>query len=245
MSLQRWLRRKNSPLQRKAYSTVKKALRADFPIIPGVHGLLAAERGFRKGALRHLLAKVYYAPLLRRRTRSAGAGLVLYEDIPKILGQLAIEIGERVTLSGNQVWIGCGDYTEKLLKIGSDSYIGFAVELFSGSEIIIGNHVLIANHVLINGYDGHPLDPIARASGHGPGPGGSGSIRIADYAWIGSKAIILKNVSIGRGAVVASGAVVTKDVPDLAVVAGNPARVIRTIDKPSTWETRRLHESDA
>src|SRR5581483_11095863 len=102
---------------------------------------------------------------------------------------------------------------------------GFAVELFSGGEITIGNHVLIANHVLINGYDGHPLDPIARAAGQGPGPDGHGPIRIGDYAWIGSRAIILKNVSIGRGGVVASGSVVTKDVPELAVVAGNPARI--------------------
>ena len=71
----------------------------------------------------------------------------------------------------------------------------------AGQEISIGNHVLIANHVLLNGYDGHPLDPFARAAGERPSSDGYGPIRIGDYAWVGSKATILKNVSIGRGAV--------------------------------------------
>jgi acetyltransferase-like isoleucine patch superfamily enzyme len=112
------------------------------------------------------------------------------------------------------------------------------VELFSGSEITIGKHVLIANHVLINGYDGHPLDPLDRAAGHRPKEDGYGAVRIGDYSWIGSKAIILKNVTVGRGAVVASGAVVTKDVPELTVVAGNPAKHVRTIDAPPEWCTQ-------
>ena len=133
------------------------------------------------------------------------------------------------------MWFACGDTSEKLLRVSDDSYIGFGTELFSGSEITIGRHVLIANYVLLNGYDGHPLDPVARAAGERPGPEGSGPIRIEDYAWVGSRAVILKNVRIGRGAVVASGAVVTKDVPELTVVAGNPARPVKTIDRPMSW----------
>ena len=235
MSLYNWVRRRESPLQKFAYRTAKKMLAMQFPTIPVLHWLLAVERKFRKNTLRLLISKIYYAPLLRRETRSVGKSLVLYEDMPKIYGNLRIELGDRVTLSGSQVWYACGDTTEKLLKVGNDSYIGFAAEIFSGSEIVIGDHVLIANHVLINGYDGHPLDPIARAAGEGPGPMGFGNIVIGDYAWIGSKSIILKNVTIGRGAVVASGSVVTKDVPDLTVVAGNPAKPVRTIDRPLNW----------
>jgi len=235
MSLHYWIRRRESRLQKASYDAAKKLLTVDIPPIPVVHGLLAGERRFRKGFLRHLVSKLYYAPLLRRQARAAGKGLVLYEDIPKIFGNLLIELGDRVTLSGSQVWFACGDETPKLLRIGDDSYIGFAAELFSGSEIIIGRHVLIANHVLINGYDGHPLDPLQRAAGQRPNEEGYGAIHIGDYAWIGSKAIILKNVKIGRGAVVASGAVVTKDVPEITVVAGNPAKYVRTIDAPTEW----------
>ena len=235
MSLYDWIRRRDTPLQRVAYRGAKKLLSVDFPIIPVVHPLLAGERRLRKGPLRHLLAKTYYAPLLRRRASTVGKHLVLYEDMPKLLGNLVIELGNHVSLSGKQVWCGCGDTTPKSLTIGSHSYVGFAVEIFVGTRVLIGDHVLIANHVLINGYDGHPLDPIARSRGDGPGEEGCGPIQIGDYAWIGSKAIILKRVTIGRGAVVASGAVVTADVPELSVVAGNPARVVKQLHAPPEW----------
>ena len=54
-----------------------------------------------------------------------------------------------------------------------------------------------------------------------------GNIVIDDYVWIASRATILPNVHIGRGAVIATGAVVTKDVPPLAIVGGVPARIIK------------------
>ncbi len=54
-----------------------------------------------------------------------------------------------------------------------------------------------------------------------------GPVIIKDMAWIGFNSIILKGVTIGKGAVVAAGSVVTKDVPDFAVVAGNPAKIIK------------------
>ena len=236
MSFYDWMRRRETPLQKAAYSAAKQLLLADFPSVPLIHPLLAAERRFRKGFLRHLASKVYYAPLLRRRANTVGSNLVLYENMPKILGNLMIRLGDRITLSGEQVWCACGDSRPKDLIIGSDSYVGFGVEIFVGTEVIVGEHVLIANHVLINGYDGHPTDPLARARGEGPGESGCGPIHIGDYAWIGSKAIILKRVKIGRGAIVASGSVVTNDVPELAIVAGNPARIVRTLERPAEWQ---------
>jgi acetyltransferase-like isoleucine patch superfamily enzyme len=58
-------------------------------------------------------------------------------------------------------------------------------------------------------------------------------VQIASKVWIGFNAIILKGVTIGEGAIVAAGAVVTKDVAPFTVVAGNPARVIRTLSEPA------------
>ena len=196
---------------------------------------MLAERKFRKGPLRLALGKLYYEPLLRMSCQSVGRGLFLYEDMPKILGKLAVTLGERVSLEGEQVWIAAGGTTAKLLRIGNDSYLGHASQLIVGTEIVIGAHVLIANRVLLNGYDGHPLDPFARARHEPPGPDGQGAIHIGDYAWIGNDAMILKNVSLGRGAVVAAGSVVTADVPELTVVAGVPARPVRKIDAPQGW----------
>jgi acetyltransferase-like isoleucine patch superfamily enzyme len=90
----------------------------------------------------------------------------------------------------------------------------------------------------MNGYDGHPIDPLVRASAHCAADVGCGPITVSDYAWIGSKAIVLKNVTIGRGAIVPSGAVVTKDVPELTIVAGNPARIVSSIERPAEWQMR-------
>lgn len=235
MSVVTWIRRRENRAQRIAYRAAKAVLHADFPVIPGVHHVLAAERAFRKGALRQVLAKIYHTPLLKLRSASVGRSLLLYEDMPKILGNMRITLADRVTLSGGQVWLACGDASEKTLSVGSDSYIGFGTEIFVGTAISIGSHVLIANHVLMNGYDGHPIDPLSRASPHSPAEVGRGPITICDYAWIGSKAVVLKNVTVGRGAIVASGAVVTSDVPELTIVAGNPARVVSNIKRPASW----------
>lgn len=57
----------------------------------------------------------------------------------------------------------------------------------------------------------------------------SAPIIIEDNVWIGERAIILKGVTIGMGAIVATGAIVTKDVPPYSVVAGNPAKIVKDI----------------
>jgi acetyltransferase-like isoleucine patch superfamily enzyme len=61
---------------------------------------------------------------------------------------------------------------------------------------------------------------------------GEKAVEISDDVWIGSHAIILRGVNLGRGCVVAAGSVVTKSVPEFTLVAGNPARIIRTVEKP-------------
>lgn len=63
---------------------------------------------------------------------------------------------------------------------------------------------------------------------------------ISDDAWIGLNAIILKGVKIGKGAIVGAGSVVTKNVPDMAVVAGNPARIIKMLDEVVCNEDNKL-----
>lgn len=88
-------------------------------------------------------------------------------------------------------------------------------------SIRIGDRVLIGSGALILDSDLHPLAPGIR---HGVGE--CRPILIEDDVFIGARAIILKGVTIGKGAIVGAGAVVTKDVPSGARVAGNPARII-------------------
>lgn len=205
------------------------------PVVPGMHHLLLAERRFRRGPLLLLWNKLYREPLLRLQCERVGEGLLLYEGMPKILGNLRVTVGARVTLNGEQVWLAAGDGSPKMLEIGDDTGIGFATELIIGDSIRIGRHVGIANHVTLVGYDGHPLDPLARARGEPPGPEGIAPIVVKDYAWIGSHSIIMKGVTIGRGAVVAMGSVVKFNVPDLTVVSGNPAKPVWKIEPPAGW----------
>ena len=235
MGIIEWAHRRESPLQRRVFDVLKAASQFRVPPIPGVHHALLAERRFRKGPLRLLASKLYYEPLLRMQCVTAGPGLLLHEDIPKIIGNLSIYLGERVILSGAQVWIAAGSGAAKELRIGDHCSLGHGVELVVGDYVRIGNHVRVANHVLLNGYDGHPLDPLARARDEPPGPDRIGAIAILDYAWIGDGAVILKGVTVGRGAIVASRAVVTKDVPDLKIVAGNPAEIVQSLPPPPDW----------
>ena len=106
------------------------------------------------------------------------------------------------------------------ITIGSNSVINKRVLLDGrGGELIIGNNVDIAQEVYIWTEQHYYDSPNYSNKG--------GNIVIDDYVWIASRATILPNVHIGRGAVIATGAVVTKDVPPLALVGGVPARIIK------------------
>lgn len=89
--------------------------------------------------------------------------------------------------------------------------------------IVIGSHVDIAQEVNIWTEQHDYNSPNYDSTG--------GGVIIEDYVWIASRATILPGVTIGQGAVIASCAVVTKDVPPMTVVAGVPARIIGTRDK--------------
>ena len=155
--------------------------------------------------------------------------------MPKIIGNLRVTLGARVRLNGEQVWIAAGDGTPKALSIGDDTGVGYGTECIVGDSISIGRHVMIANRVSLIGFDGHPLDPHARARHEPPGRDGVAPIVVKDYAWIGSGAIIMKGVTIGRGAIVAMGSVVKMSVPELTVVAGNPAKAVWQVAPPEGW----------
>ena len=235
MGILEWAHRRETPAQRRTWALLRTGAGLRFPIVPGVHHLLLAERRFRTGPLRLLWNKIYHEPLLRLQCASVGDGLTLYEGMPKIIGNLHVTLGARVKLNGEQVWIAAGDGTAKTLVIGDDTGVGFGTQFIVGHSINIGRQVRIANRVSLVGYDGHPLDPYARARHAPPGSEGVGPITVKDYAWIGSDSIIMKGVTIGRGAIVAMGSVVKVSVPDLTVVSGNPAKAVWQIAPPEGW----------
>lgn len=102
------------------------------------------------------------------------------------------------------------------------------------NKISIGSFCSIAPDVLIQEYN-HPVDRISTfflgkhifKRGHEKEFISKGSIEIGNDVWIGAKSIILSGVKIGHGAVIAANSVITKDVPDYAIVGGNPAKLLR------------------
>jgi acetyltransferase-like isoleucine patch superfamily enzyme len=132
------------------------------------------------------------------------------------------------------------------ISVGAGTAIGRAVELNpQGGFIAIGDHCSLQNGVVIYGAGGVTIEGNCRiASGammvafnhvfedpHRPirtqGISTLG-IHVEDDVWVGARAIVLDGVRIGRGSVVSAGAVVTRSVPAMSVVAGVPARVIKS-----------------
>jgi len=111
-------------------------------------------------------------------------------------------------------------------SIGSHTYIGCFTHV---TKTRIGRYCSIANNVSI-GQGEHLLDRVSTSSSFYESPWQTltaGDCVIESDAWIGVDAIVLRSVTVGFGAVVAANAVVTKDVPPFAIVAGIPAKIIR------------------
>lgn len=109
-----------------------------------------------------------------------------------------------------------------MLKIGRGVFVNSNLLAMARGSITIGDHARIAANVqlLSNNHDPYDLDVLTCKP-----------VEIGDYAWIGAGATVLPGVRVGRHAVIGAASVVTKDVPDYAVAVGNPARVIKMLDK--------------
>lgn len=149
-------------------------------------------------------------------------------DVP---GQIVI--GKNCRVYGALLSQGAGKIT-----IGDYCCLYERTIIGSVNSIKIGSCVIISNHVHIYDNNNHPTSPKRRREMCMAGFEGdawrwthaeSAPIVIEDNVWIGEYAAILKGVTIGTGSIVASHAVVTKDVPPYTIVAGNPARVVKEL----------------
>ncbi len=135
-----------------------------------------------------------------------------------------IDVGRKVYLHRGVKVSGCGTKDKKAkIYFGDGVAIGDRTEIHAGESIVIGEGTLVAWDCCILDRDYHKF-------------GGEKEIikpvNIGKHVWIGCHSIILKGVNIGDGAVIAAGSVVTKDVPERALVGGNPAKVIK---EQVTW----------
>lgn len=114
------------------------------------------------------------------------------------------------------------------IQVGRDVAMTGAT-LVAAERISIGDRVLIGANATIVDTDFHPLDPAERR--RDILAGARAAVLIEDDVFIGMHSLILKGVRVGAGSVIGAGSVVTRDVPAGAVVAGNPARVVRRVEQ--------------
>jgi acetyltransferase-like isoleucine patch superfamily enzyme len=173
-------------------------------------------------------------PLFRSQCVAIGTGFRM-EELPYIQGRGRIVIGDRVWLSGQpQIAFGRSLTALPELVIGDGTFIGHHCGFNVARSIRIGCHCLLASGVLVFDMDGHPLDASHRRAGEPTPPEAIAPVVIGDDVWIGTGAMILKGVTIGDRSIIAAKSVVTKDIPPDTVVAGNPARVVKTLSSDGT-----------
>ena len=178
-----------------------------------------------------LLRFFWFEPLLRSQCASVGTGLRM-EKLPYLNGRGKIMLGAYVELSGKPSFTFLNRWKDMPeLNVGDYSFLGHNCSIAVGSSVRIGRHCLLASGVSIADYDGHPVDAALRRIGRPSPREAILPVVIGDDVWIGRGATILKGVSIGDRSIVAAQAVVTKSVPPDVVVAGNPARIVKTLSE--------------
>jgi galactoside O-acetyltransferase len=144
----------------------------------------------------------------------------------RVLEELFGSVGEGVWIEP-PLFVAYGVHTH----LGSSVYVNTGLTIVDDSEVRIGDRVMFGPHVTIS-TAGHPVHPDLRTDGRQF----SAPVVVEADVWVGAHATILPGVTVGRGSVVAAGAVVTAHVPPMVVVGGVPARILRPItDADLTW----------
>ena len=145
---------------------------------------------------------------------------------PVLLTAGSIKCG-RLFLRCKTIPIEVGAGQNGSLVLGERVFINTGATVVANHSIILGDDCLLGDLVAIFNSDHHPLEP-SRPTRIAP-------VRLGVNVWVGRSATILPGVTIGDHAVIAAGSVVTDDVPARTVVAGVPARPVRTLDIPDGW----------
>ena len=152
----------------------------------------------------------------------------------KLMNSGVIQLGDDVTINSGSYFNPVGGSKRTVLatdagasiRIGNNCGISNSL-LYAATEIILEDNVMIGGGCSICDTDFHPIDFASRI-GTDDKATQSKPIRIKNGAFVGMNSIILKGVTIGAHSVVGAGSVVTKDIPDNEIWAGNPARYIRS-----------------
>jgi len=202
--------------------------------------------------------KEIYKRLKLKRTLKKLKEIIKYSNTTIFLSSFFIDVRDPLKLQkrkyveiGNDSMLGCKLIFEKqtgCIEIGDRSYVGEGTNIISINSVKIGNDVTIAWGCTIYDHNSHSVywrerknDTLQCIKDYQKTGNfienknwsnvKSSPIKICDKVWIGFDCVILKGVTIGEGAVVGARSVVTKDVQPYTVVAGNPAKVVKTLEE--------------
>lgn len=151
--------------------------------------------------------------------RFCGALLRVEQKVRIIHRNCDIKLGRKVNLHAGVKLSGLGNAGKRSeLIIGDGVAVGDRTEIHAGNSVKIGDGTLIAWDCCIMDRDYHKFESETEVTR---------PVVIGKHVWIGCNVLIMKGVTVGDGAVIAAGSVVTKDVPAAALVGGNPARIIK------------------
>jgi acetyltransferase-like isoleucine patch superfamily enzyme len=158
-----------------------------------------------------------------------------------VVGGSNISIGHRSAIrefSRLETIAQTGNAWTPRLKIGNEVNIEQGVHIVCHCEVTIGDRVSITPYCVIVDTE-HPFDEPGHGKIGARLPTQPSYVRIGEGSFIGAHSVVLPNVTIGRFCVIGAGSVVSRDVPDYAVAAGSPARVIKVFD-PNIREWRKV-----
>jgi acetyltransferase-like isoleucine patch superfamily enzyme len=181
----------------------------------------------------YFVARVFVCePLFKAYCASYGRNVHTGVYLHWVQGRGRLVLGNNVRIDGKCSFSFAARYSEHpTFEIGDDSGIGHNGTFIIGKRITIGRHCRLAGSVYMFDSPGHPMDAAARQAGQPAAAEDVREIVVADHVWIGARAVIYPGVKLGEGCVVATGAVVMTDVPPYTLVAGNPARQMRALQK--------------
>jgi len=151
----------------------------------------------------------------------------------KIINEGQIQLGDHVCLNsfpgGEFYRTGLNTYfSHSKIKIGNNCSLNGTL-IHSRKSVVIGNDCLFGPGVVILDNNSHntSIDPVVRRTGEIE----ESPVNIGNNVWVGMYSIIMKGVNIGDNAIIAAGSVVTKNVPSNQIFGGNPAKLIKTLEK--------------
>ncbi len=176
----------------------------------------------RLGKVVRFATDVAYAPVYLCAATSVGPGVRTWGK-PRVENFGALHIGAKTLIRSVNVPVELAVGDGATLRIGRNCSLNYGVSIGATGSITLGDRVRVGPYVMIVDTDFH--DPLKRDVRPPPRP-----VVLEDDVWVGAKACIMPGVRVGRGSIIGTAAVVTRDVPPFTVVGGVPAKPIRTLD---------------